>query len=189
MAKIELVGNEWQELGIASDTSEVYSKENADSVFAISVVNTDDNANYKPPRGVQGEFDRINQIRSKEQSLVMKFNDLPGNTSGAAMKTLMSLTGERAQSYLSYDRMKMYVHGSSPWITNDKTDVQMFMRFGFGENYYEISQPVYDSWDESNNRNSINLDLKWLTSLKLQDSTSINKYSPCLLYTSDAADE
>ena len=178
VAKIELVGNEWQELGIASDTSEVYSKENADSVFAISVVNTDDNANYKPPRGVQGEFDRINQIRSKEQSLVMKFNDLPGNTSGAAMKTLMSLTGERAQSYLSYDRMKMYVHGSSPWITNDKTDVQMFMRFGFGENYYEISQPVYDSWDESNNRNSINLDLKWLTSLKLQDSTSINKYSP-----------
>ena len=178
VAKIELVGNEWQELGIASDSSDVFSKENADSVFAISVVNTDDNANYKPPRGVQGEFDRINQIRSKEQSLVMKFNDLPGSASGAAMKTLMSLTGERAQSYLSYDRMKMYVHGSSPWITNDKTDVQMFMRFGFGENYYEISQPVYDSWDESNNRNSINLDLKWLTSLKLQDSTSINKYAP-----------
>ena len=29
------------------------------------------------------------------------------------MKTLMSLTGERAQSYLSYDRMKMYVHGQT----------------------------------------------------------------------------
>ena len=65
------------------------------------MVNTDDNANYKPPKGVQGEFDRINQIRSKEQSLVMKFNDLPGGSSGAAMKTLMSLSGERAQSYLS----------------------------------------------------------------------------------------
>ena len=176
VAKIELVGNEWQELGIASDTSEVYSKENADSIFAISVVNTDDNANYKPPAGVQGEFDRINQIRSKEQSLVMKFNELPSNMSGAAMKTLMSLSGERAQSYLSYDRMKMYIYGSSPWITNEKTDVQMFMRFGFGDNYYEISQPVYDGWDESINRNSINIDLKWLTSLKLQDSTSVNKY-------------
>ena len=177
VAKIELVGNEWQELGIASDTSGVYSKENADSVFAISVINTDDNASYKPPQGVQGEFDRINQIRSKEQSLVMKFNELPSNTSGAAMKTLMSLSGERAQSYLSYDRMKMYVHGSSPWITNEKSDVQMFMRFGFGENYYEISQPVYDGWDESLGRNSVNLDLKWLTALKLQDSTSIKKYN------------
>ena len=182
IAKIELVGNEWQELGIASDTSEVYSKENADSIFAISVVNTDDNANYKPPAGVQGEFDRINQIRSKEQSLVMKFNELPGNMSGAAMKTLMSLSGERAQSYLSYDRMKMYIYGSSPWITNEKTDVKMFMRFGFGDNYYEISQPVYDGWDESTNRNSINIDLKWLTSLKLQDSTSVNKYLATDIY-------
>ena len=105
----------------------------------------------------------------------MKFNDLPSNSSGAAMKTLMSLSGERAQSYLSYDRMKMYIYGSSSWITNEKSDVQMFMRFGFGDNYYEISQPVYDGWDESLNRNSIDLDLKWLTSLKLQDSTSINK--------------
>ena len=73
--------------------------------------------------------------------------------------------------------MKMYVHGSSPWITNEKSEVQMFMRFGFGENYYEISQPVYDGWDESLGRNSVNLDLKWLTALKLQDSTSIKKYN------------
>ena len=107
----------------------------------------------------------------------MKFNDFPSNTSGAAMKTLMSLSGDRAQSYLSYDRMKMYVYGSSSSIANEKSDVQMFMRFGFGNNYYEITQPVYDGWDESLNRNSIDLDLKWLTSLKLQDSTSINKFS------------
>ena len=178
VAKIELVGNEWQELGIASDSTETFSKEDADSVFAISVVNTDDNANYKPPKGVQGEFDRINQIRSKEQSLVMKFNELPGGSSGAAMKTLMSLSGERAQSYLSYDKMKMYVHGLSPWITNESSKVEMFMRFGFGENYYEVSQPVYDGWDESLNRNSINLELKWLTSLKLQDSSNVKKFNP-----------
>ena len=50
VAKIELVGNEWQELGIAADSSEVYSKINSDSVFAISVINTEDNANYQPPK-------------------------------------------------------------------------------------------------------------------------------------------
>ena len=155
-----------------------YSKENADSIFAVSVINTDDNADYRPPQGVQGEYDRINQIRSKEQSLILKFNELPGRTSGAAMKTLISVSGERAQSYLSYNKIKMFVYGSSQWISNEKTDVNMFMRFGFGDNYYELIQPVYDGWDETNERNSVNLDLEWLTRLKLQDSSSVKKYQP-----------
>ena len=176
VAKVELVGNEWQELGVSLDSTEKYNKENADSVFAVSVINTDDNADYRPPQGVQGEYDRINQIRSKEQSLVLKFNELPGRANGAAMKTLLSLSGEKAQSYLSYDEMKMYVHGSSQWIGNEKTEVDMFMRFGFGENYYELIQPVYDGWDEGKNRNAVQLDLEWLTRLKLQDSSSVKKY-------------
>ena len=176
IAKIELVGNEWQELGIAADSISKFSKENADSIFTISVINTDDNANYRPPEGVKGEFDRINQIRSKEQSLVLKFDQLPGRASGAAMKSLMTLSGERAQSYLSYEKMKMYVYGSSPWISNEKSDVELFLRFGFGENYYELRKPVYDGWDEGKNRNSIEIDLEWLTGLKLRDSTSVKKY-------------
>ena len=177
IAKLELVGNEWQELGVAIDSTGKFSKENADSIFAVSVINTDDNADYRPPDGVQGEFDRINQIRSKEQSLILKFNELPGRASGAAMKTLLALSGERAQSYLSYERMKLYVYGTSPWISNENTNVEMFMRFGFGDNYYELIQPVYDGWDEGKNRNSIDLDLEWLSRLKLQDSSSVKKYS------------
>jgi cell surface protein SprA len=176
IAKVELVGNQWQELGIAADSTEKFSKENADSIFAVSIINTDDNADYRPPEGVQGEFDRINQIRSKEQSLILKFTDLPGRASGAAMKTLISMSGDRARSYLSYEKMKMYVYGTSPWISNENTDVEMFMRFGFGENYYEVIQPVYDGWDEVKNRNAVNLDLEWLTRLKLQDSSSVKKY-------------
>ena len=176
VAKIELVGNEWQELGVAADSTEKYSKENVDSVFAVSVINTDDDANYRPPKGVQGEFDRINQIRSKEQSLILKFNELPGRASGAAMKSLLALSGERAQSYLSYDKMKMYVYGGSQWIGNENSDVEMFLRFGFGDNFYELTQPVYDGWDEAKNRNAIELDLEWLTRLKLQDSSSVKKY-------------
>ena len=176
IAKIELVGNEWQELGIAKGSSENFKKEDSDSIFAISVINTDDNASYQPPKGVKGEYDQINQIRSKEQSLVLKFNELPPQSSGAAIKSLVALSGDRAQSYLSYDRMKMFVHGSSPSISNESTDIEMFMRFGFGDNYYELRQPVYDGWDEGKNRNSIDLDLKWLTGLKLRDSTSVKLF-------------
>ena len=176
IAKVELVGNQWQELGIAADSTEKFSKENADSIFAVSIINTDDNADYRPPEGVQGEFDRINQIRSKEQSLILKFTELPGRASGAAMKTLIAMSGDRARSYLSYEKMKMYVYGNSQWISNENTDVEMFMRFGFGENYYEVIQPVYDGWDEVKNRNAVNLDLEWLTRLKLQDSSSVKKY-------------
>ena len=55
--------------------------------------NTEDNADYTPPRGVKGEYDRLNEIRSKEQSLVLKFNNLPSNHSGVAQKTLYTLNG------------------------------------------------------------------------------------------------
>ncbi|MEE8437643.1 MAG: cell surface protein SprA, partial [Candidatus Neomarinimicrobiota bacterium] len=185
IAKMEMVGNEWQELGIAPDSSENFVKSDADTVFTISVINTDDNAGYRPPRGVLGEFDRINQIRSKEQSLILKFNELPGGYKGAALKTLLSLGGDRAKSYLSYRKMKMFVYGKSPWINAENTKLQLIMRFGYGENYYEVSQPVYDGWDEDRKRNDVNLDLKWLTRLKLQDSTTVEKFNETDIFLDD----
>jgi hypothetical protein len=208
IAKIELVGNEWQELGIAPLAAENYQAEgqwdhwenlsetktvlvhervNADSVFAVSVVNTDDNAYYRPPKGVKGEYDRINQIRSKEQSLVLKFNGLPPGYKGAAKKTILALSGDRAKSYLTYDRLKMYVYGDSPWIGTDQTEVELFLRFGMGNEYYEIIQPVYHGWDENAGRNAINLDLNWLTRLKLQDTTQVTKFRATDIFL-DSAD-
>lgn len=172
IAKIELVGNDWQELGIAEWQSNTFTK--SDSAFAITLINTDEDPEYIPPKGVKGEYNPIYQKRSKEQSLVLKFEKLPVNNKGAAKKTIFSLTGERAQSYLTYDKLKMYVYGSeSQWIGSQDTDVELFLQFGLGDQYYEITQPVYSSWDEELNRNAVNLDLNWLTKLKLQDSTSI----------------
>jgi cell surface protein SprA len=172
IAKIELVGNDWQELGIAEGQSNTFTK--SDSAFAITVINTEDNPEYSPPKGVKGEYNPIYQKRSKEQSLVLKFEDLPVNNIGAAKKTLFSLTGERAQSYLTYDKLKMYVYGDdSQWIGAQDTDVELFLQFGLGDQYYEITKPVYSGWDEELDRNAVNLDLNWLTKLKLQDSTSI----------------
>jgi len=172
VAKIELVGNDWQEMGVARDSSETYARD--DSVFAIAVINTEDNANYVPPSGVRGEYDRVNEIRSKEQSLVLQFTNLEPKHKVAAKKVLFSLTGNRAKSYLTYDRMKMYVYGNSPGIRAEDTDIHFFLRFGIDEkNYYEIKQPVYQGWDENEGRNVINLDLNWLTKLKLRDTTNI----------------
>jgi len=177
IAKMELVGNEWQELGITADSTNVFKQENADSIFAISLVNTEDNPSYVPPRGVKGEYDRINEIRSKEQSLVMEFTDLPPDYRGAAMKTLVQLSGDRAKSYLTYRRMKMFVYGEdSPWIGENETQVNFFLRFGFGDAYYELNQPVYQGWDETKDRNAINLDLNWLARLKIQNADNVIKF-------------
>ena len=106
VAKIELVGNEWQELGVSSISEDTYTRN--DSIFSIAVINTEDNADYIPPKGVKGEYDRINEIQSKEQSLVLKFDSLKIGNKAAAQKNLISLTGDRAKSYLIYDKMKMY---------------------------------------------------------------------------------
>ena len=174
VARIELVGNEWQELGVSPMSEDTYTRN--DSIFSIAVINTEDNADYIPPKGVKGEYDRINEIRSKEQSLVLKFDSLQVGNKAAAQKNLISLTGDRAKSFLIYDKMKMYVYGkSSDWIQADNSDVDVFLRFGLGDDYYEITQPVFEGWDEQLNRNKIELDLNWLTKLKVQDSENVNK--------------
>ena len=174
IAKIELVGNEWQELGISSNDTETYVKN--DSIFSIAVINTEDNSNYVPPRGVKGEYDRINEIQSKEQSLVLKFDSLKVGEKAAAQKNMTSLSGDVAKSFLIYDKMKMYVYGKpSQYIQGDNSDVNVFLKFGLGDDFYEIIQPVYEGWDEQLNRNRIELDLNWLTKLKVQNSENVTK--------------
>ena len=69
--------------------------------------------------------------------------------------------------------MKMYIHGKSPWITSQDTDVEFFLKFGLGDDFYEITQPIYNGWDEDDGRNSIKIDLDWLTTLKQQDTSKV----------------
>ena len=64
IAKMELVGNNWQELGTSIQSENNYTLQ--DSTFVVSVINDEDNPDYIPPKGVVGEFDEINQLRSKE---------------------------------------------------------------------------------------------------------------------------
>ncbi len=149
IARIELVGNTWESMGTSLVSDNEYTVQ--DSTFLVTVVNDEDNPDYIPPKGVYGEYDEINQIRSKEQSLVLKFDNLNPDTKGAAKKILSFENSEKAQSFLIYDKMKMYVHGNSVDIEENQTDVQLFIEFGNGEEYYRLSQPVYDGWDEKRN--------------------------------------
>ena len=171
IAKIELVGNAWQELGTSLINQENYTAQ--DSTFIVSVINDEDNPDYIPPKGVFGEYDQINQIRSKEQSLVLKFNELNSQYKAAAKK-ILTIDEKKGQSFLMYDRMKMFIYGNSDFATSEETDIKFFIQFGNGDEYYKVTKPIYDTWDEDLKRNEINLDLNWLTSLKNETIESIN---------------
>ena len=170
IAKIELVGNAWQELGTSLASQDSYTVQ--DSTFIVSVINDEDNPNYIPPTGVFGEYDQINQIRSKEQSLVLQFDDLSPKYKGAAKK-ILAMDEKKGQSFLMYDRMKMFIYGNSEFASAEETDLKFFIQFGNGDEYYKLSKPIYDTWDEEFQRNAINLDLNWLTNLKNQTTESI----------------
>ena len=71
-----------------------------DPTFQIAVINTEDNADYIPPKGVKGEYDQLNEIRSKEQSLVLQFNNLPPKHTGVAQKTLYTLNQDQKKFYV-----------------------------------------------------------------------------------------
>ena len=171
IAKMELVGNAWQELGTSLVNTDSYAVE--DSTFIVSVINDEDNPNYIPPKGVFGEYDQINQIRSKEQSLVLQFENLDPDYKGAAKK-ILAMDEKKGQSFLMYDRMKMFVYGNSDFASSDETDLKFFIQFGNGDEYYKVTKPVYDTWDEDLKRNEINLDLNWLTALKNETNDSIS---------------
>jgi len=189
IAKIEMVGNDWREMGVATDSTS-FSTQNADSLFAVTVINTEDNADYTPPQGVKGEYDQINKIQSKEQSLVLKFDNLPAKNRGAAKKTFDNLTDSQKRSFMSYDFLKLYLYGNpgNDWNQFSETsDVDFFIKFGMGDDYYEITQAVFKGWDEDLNRNEIKLDLDWLSTLKKKDTTTVVKYNDADIFI-DSAD-
>lgn len=174
IAKIELVANEWQEEGMAS--LEDFSFE-ADSTFNVAVANTDENSDYNSPEGVMGEYDGVNDVYTKEQSLVLEF-ELPddGSEGGippnhiAAVNRNFENSGDE-NSFFVYNNMEMYVSGkrpedSFPWFDDDSAYVQLVFQFGRDNNFYEIVKPIYSDveWDD---RNHLDIDLGELSQFKL----------------------
>ena len=90
------------------------------------------------------------------------------------------MKNKAGQSFMMYDRMKMFVYGNSEFANcRMKQTSKFFIQFGNGDEYYKLSKPVYDTDGMKNlQRNAIDLDLDWLTSLKLQNEESIELINP-----------
>lgn len=177
-ATLDFVGNEWEEQGIAeTDTSKFVIN---DSLFSISVYNTEENAEeipggperYHSPPGVSGIKDRITEAISKEQSIVFRTIDLQPGARAEAKKTLYG----NVLSIVNYKRLRMFVHGDQ-WLpgspVEDTSNVQIYIKFGSDDNnYYEYGQKVYAHWYSGN---EFDIDLDDLTQTKNEELNLKNK--------------
>ncbi|MBD3167700.1 cell surface protein SprA, partial [bacterium] len=156
IAQMELVGNEWLEEPVRDPAT-------GDTTLYVtsSIINTYDNeTEYNPPPGVEGEIDPITDIRSKEQSLVLQVEDFPTGAEGRLVKTLLS-----NQNLREYKQLKMFVHGGGRNVhAMGGKKLEMFLRFGrdMDTEYYEYSQRLHPGWEDNN----ILINLDQLTALK-----------------------
>lgn len=151
MVQADIVSNEWLPVVNRNDSSEYVSP---------AVVNTHENPGYESPPGVEGEMDPITNLRQREQSLVLKVNEL-NNLDGDSIPSEFFVAKNLYQAYslLEYKRLKMFVHGGgipgeelSPFVDGK---YQLILRLGrnydfIGENYYEIITGIRPGWHETN---------------------------------------
>jgi cell surface protein SprA len=149
IAGISIVGNEWQELGLASDDEPFYKKD--DDRFYITVKNTDEDDDYQSPPGIEGR-EQVNPfggetIREKEQALVLNLVGFQPGETALAEKIMLS-----SESLLMYKKLKMFVHGDDN-ITDENSPLNVFLRIGRGDmtEYYEAVTSVYSGWEDENN--------------------------------------
>lgn len=169
IAEINLVGNDWKEMGITADDLSPLDSKN-DTTVVAAVTNTHDNDDYTPPPGVEGVKDRITRIEAKEQALIMRINDLQPGASGILRKTFF-----QSENLIHYDKMKMFIHGGDAYgtgFTKDQTSIELFLRFGSDDNnYYEYRTPVYEGWEGNNMEIELN-DIAMLKILVQPDSVT-----------------
>jgi hypothetical protein len=175
IAQMEIVGNEWRENRVSN------GRGGSRDPVSVAVINTHDNPEYNLdlPPGVAGEIDPVSGLREKEQSLVLRVNQLGTGETGSATKIIDQ---NPKMNLMEYKQLKMFVHGggTSGRLVDrmgNPLDLQMFVRFGSDPptarvpRYYEYSQRIADGWAASN---QIVIDLERLASLKFlreQDSS------------------
>ena len=84
-------------------------------------------------------------------------NGIPDNQLIVIQKILDQLDSDNKNSYLAYEQMKMYVYGGDPTypngedpLFNGNTDLELLFRIGKDDDYYEITQDIYEDWDDKN---------------------------------------
>ena len=196
IATVDIVGNDWQERGVYSqyDRIETSVSDSLHGTLNVMVINTEDNPSRynsdgvpgsysSPPAGVEGILDPITQLRSKEQSLVIRADNLE---SGYTVVTDKLFQGSKAKDFIHYKTMKMFVHGwdrsrggsyeatFTDYELENGSDLEFFFRFGETDNdFYEIRRPIYPGWDE---RNHLDINLADLANFKLSLEDSLFIY-------------
>ena len=158
VASIQLVGNRWQNQGVSSLTNRqtpLPIGTTPDEKFEVYVINTHENPGYGPPPGIAGNLNRQTGVREREQSLVLKYNQLKPYHQGSVYRILLN----DSEDYTSYRDLKMFVHGP-----DDPANSQFFLRLGSdSSNFYEYHTTLYPGWDE---RNEVTIDFDQITALK-----------------------
>jgi cell surface protein SprA len=164
-AEINLVGNEWKIRGVRAAGDSLFNESN-DSTMTIAVTNTHDNPEYTPPPGVEGVIDPLQNIQSKEQSLIIDLKDLGAGETAIARKDFY-----QSETLIYYKLLKMFVHGGDWRASLPDSTLEFFLQWGSdtkNEHYYEARLPVYAGWDE---RNNILVDFEDLSRLKIEMET------------------
>lgn len=163
VAQMEVIGNEWQVVGIQPLEGGAPVRE--EESFDVQVIGSDVNRDYKPPPGVKIRRNLQSRTREREQSLVLDYDRLEPLHQATATRVL-SLT--KPANYTKYTRLKMYVHGDeaqTEYADTDSSQLELFLRFGIDStNYYEYATRVFPGWDR---RNEVEIDLVEMARLKL----------------------
>jgi len=177
IVQLDIVGNEWQQIFRGDSVERV----------SVAVINNHENPGYVSPPGVQGEVDPISGVRTKEQSLALKIDQLHNNPlepyrgEGWLAKNLYTNI-----NLLEYRRLKMFTHGGGvdPAIfPEDKLELVLRLGQNYSDifnNYYDIIKEVSPNWASSN---TIDIALNDLTKLKtLRDAApdTVDYYSSLL---------
>lgn len=182
IADINLVGSEWKEKGTTQNEYNfdigLTPPDQLGDVFAVTQINNHENPAYGEAIveiKVSGEEDKVTGIRAREQSLVLKTNNLLGNDAGVAQKSLF-----QNESYIHYDRIKMFVYGIDNTgmhfpVAGDSSYLEYFMRFGANDNnYYEYRSTVHQGWDLAQGRNGMDVELLTFTTIDRSDTTQVD---------------
>ncbi len=155
IAQIEVAENNWLRRGVKvlGGSSPVQPAE----ALRVTTKNTHENDDYIPPPGVAGERDPLTNVRRREQSLVLQYENLEPGHEASAFRYF------KQANITSYRTLRLFVHGDENMAPSDS--LEFFLQFGADTtNYYEIRRPIYPGWDE---RNFIKVDLEELTQVKL----------------------
>lgn len=180
LTELQFINSEWKlpievPSGVLlNPNGKIPSSSESGKIVEISSISTDEGGGYSRPNGVKKEkpLDQNGnntQREVKEQSLLLRLNELPVNS-----KAIISKTNSQ-KDFRNYGRIRMFVHGdkggSIPLPTSSESTespLRYFIRFADRYNsYYEVEQPIYAGWAED--KNSLDIDIREnLTSLKFK---------------------